>query len=71
MRGLVLDVWSGLPARGVRPLPCLALLQVCVKRRACLSLEAVLGVSHSEALAAVDKVYDVCFADTAPFATIP
>eukprot|EP00730_Choanoeca_flexa_P004044 TRINITY_DN11584_c0_g13_i1.p1 TRINITY_DN11584_c0_g13~~TRINITY_DN11584_c0_g13_i1.p1 ORF type:complete len:211 (+),score=48.25 TRINITY_DN11584_c0_g13_i1:100-732(+) len=45
--------------------------QVCVKRRAALSLEAVLGVSRTVAMQAIDEVYDMCFKDTAPFDMIP
>eukprot|EP00045_Choanoeca_perplexa_P022551 m.9900 g.9900 ORF g.9900 m.9900 type:complete len:207 (-) comp9526_c0_seq1:35-655(-) len=45
--------------------------QVCVKRRAALSLEAVMGVSRATAMEAIDQVYDVCFKDTAPFDMIP
>ena len=41
--------------------------QVCVKRRAELSVAMNPSCTGPRARAAIDKVYDVCFQDTAPF----
>eukprot|EP00055_Hartaetosiga_balthica_P001247 m.138182 g.138182 ORF g.138182 m.138182 type:complete len:227 (-) comp13531_c0_seq1:40-720(-) len=45
--------------------------QTCVKRRAILSILAVLDVDKETATAAVEKVWDTCFKDTEPFDYIP
>eukprot|EP00050_Salpingoeca_kvevrii_P019220 m.83690 g.83690 ORF g.83690 m.83690 type:complete len:183 (+) comp8312_c1_seq1:151-699(+) len=45
--------------------------QKCVKRRAMRSIVAVKGISEEEAYKAIDSVFDVCYADTAPFDRIP
>ncbi|EGD73471.1 Ku70-binding protein [Salpingoeca rosetta] len=45
--------------------------QVCVKRRASLSLQAVFDIPAAQANKHVDQVYDQCFKDTAPFEYIP
>ena len=45
--------------------------QRCVKRRAALSVATNANCRGSRATQAVDKVFDTCFRDTAPFAWIP
>jgi Peptidase M76 family len=42
-------------------------MQVCVRRRAELSVAMNPHCGPKKAKAAVDKVFDQCFADTAPF----
>mmetsp|Transcript_5842 Transcript_5842/g.8994 ORF Transcript_5842/g.8994 Transcript_5842/m.8994 type:complete len:177 (+) Transcript_5842:67-597(+) len=45
--------------------------QVCVRRRALLSLAMNPSCPPEKAKEAVDKAWDVCFADTAPFDRVP
>lgn len=52
-------------------MPVLPSMQVCVRERASKSLLCVRDISESEAVAAVDRVFDTCFRDTDPFERIP
>lgn len=45
--------------------------QICVKRRAALSLQAVFDIPKQQADKFVDQVYKSCFNDTTPFDYIP
>jgi hypothetical protein len=52
--------------------PCMYSLQACVRRRAVISVMSNVSCSGiEEAKAAVDDIFDRCYADTEPFGAIP
>ena len=65
--------WAHVSARTCPPKPPPTItLQACARRRAALSVAMNPSCSApGRAAAAVDAVFDACFADTAPFDRIP
>ncbi len=64
--------WSMEFLRGNIGFTVAAQFQQCVRRRAILSVKANPSCPNEEAaIAAVDKVFEPCFNDTAPFSSIP